>query len=97
MSDFAQPGSRTCSCGVDFDYLSPRYCIAAGSREEAVATGRAYEKGGPKNPQVAYHPDDLGADVRARFAGVWAVRFWVPLGKGLNSPLLVREAERWTE
>jgi hypothetical protein len=87
---------QKCSCGVDFDYLSPRWAVAANSRDEAVATARAYEKGTQRNPVVAYHPDDLSAEVRARFAAVWAVRFWIPLGKGLNSPLQVREAGRWT-
>jgi hypothetical protein len=85
----------TCSCGVDFDYLSPRWAVAAGSRDEAIRIARAYERGTQRPSQMAYHPDDLDAEIRARYP-VWAVRFWIPLGKGLNSPLQVREAGRWT-
>lgn len=84
----------TCSCGVDFDYQSPAYAVAASSRAEAIRIAMAYERGTQRHPQVAYHPDDLSREERARSLGIWSVQFWIPLGKGLNSPLLVREAER---
>jgi len=75
----------TCSCGTDYDYLSPAYAVAASSQAEAIRIAMASERGTRRHPQATSHPDDLD---------VWSVQFWIPLGRGMNSPLLVREAER---
>lgn len=77
----------TCSRDVDCDYLSPAYAVAASSQAEAIRIAMACERGTRRHPQATSHPDDLG---------VWSVQFWIPLGRGMNSPLLVREAERLT-